>query len=83
MVKRREEDFSQYCSNHPRAKTEPPSCCQYKPGTFLAKRQQNWEEIIHGDDDDERWADPGPPRSGCSHHGDGSHNDDDEGEEET
>jgi len=53
------ERFSWYCSDDLRAKIEPPSCRQYKPGDFLAIRPLNCDEIIDEDDDDENWADSG------------------------
>jgi len=52
-VKRTGECFSWYGSNDLRAKIEPPSCQQYKPGDFLAIRHLNWDEIIDEDDDDD------------------------------
>jgi len=52
------ERFSWYGSNDLRAKIEPPSCRQYKPGDFLAVRPRNWRRIIDDDDDDENWVDP-------------------------
>jgi len=82
-VKRTGERFSWYGSDYPRAKIEPPSCRQYKPGDFLAVRPLNLDEIIDDDDDDENWADPGGPSSGRSHPGDGNDNDNGEGGEDT
>jgi len=41
----------------------------------------NSDEIIDEDNDDDNSADPGAPRSGRSHPGDGNDNDTDEGEE--
>ena len=82
-VKRTGEGFSWYGSDDPRAKIEPPSCRQYKPGDFLAVRPLNWDEIFDEDDDDENWADPGGPSGGRSRPGDGNDNDDSEGEEDT
>jgi len=58
-VKRTGECFSWYSSNDLRAKIEPPSCGQYKPGDFLAVGPPNWDELIDKDDDDENWAYPG------------------------
>ena len=66
-----------------RAKIEPPSCWQYKPGDFLAVRPLNWVEIINEDDNDDNWADPELPSRGRSHPGDGDGNDDSEGVEDT
>jgi len=60
------ERFSWYGSDDLRAKIEPPSCRQYKPGNFLPVRPLNWDEIIDEDDDDENWADPGAPSGGRS-----------------
>jgi hypothetical protein len=82
-VKRTGEHFSWYGSDDLRAKIEPPSCRQYKPGDFLDVRPLNWDEIIDEDDDDENRADPGAPSSGRSRPGDGNDNDIGEGEEDT
>jgi hypothetical protein len=81
-VKRTGERFSWYGSDHLRSQIEPPSCRQYKPGDFLAVRPLNWDEIIDENDDDENWADPGAPRGGRSHPGDGNGHDNGEGEED-
>jgi hypothetical protein len=62
-VKHTGERFSWHCSDDLRAKIEPPSCRQYKPGDLLVIRQLNWDEILDEDDDDENWADPGGPSS--------------------
>jgi len=77
------ERFSWYGSDDLRAKIEPPSCRQYKPGDFLAVRPLNWDEIIDEDDDDENWADPAAPSGGRSRPGDDNDHDDREGEEDT
>jgi len=82
-VKHTGEHFSWYDSDDLRAKIEPPSCRQYKPGDFLAVRPLNWDEIIDEDDDEEIWADPGAPSGGRSCPGDGHDNDNGEGEEDT
>jgi len=82
-VKRTSERFSYYGSDHLRAKVEPQSCRQYKPGGFMAIRPLNWDEIIDEDDENNNWADPGTPSGGRSCHGDGNDNDDSEGEEDT
>jgi hypothetical protein len=82
-VKRTGEPFPWYSSDDLRAKIEPPSCRQYKPGDFLAVRPLNWDDIINEDDDDENWADPGAPSGGRSRSGDGHDNDNGEGEEDT
>jgi len=82
-VKRTGERCSWYGSDDLRAKIEPPSCRQYKPGDFLAVRPLNWDEIIEEDDDDENWADPGAPSGGLHRPGDDNDNDDGEGEEDT
>jgi len=82
-VKRTGERFSWYGSDDPRAKIEPPSCRQYKPGDFLGIRPLNWDEIIDEDDDDDNWADSGAPSGGRSRPSDGNDNDDSEGEEDT
>jgi len=82
-VKRTGELFSWYRSDDLRAKIEPPSCRQYKPGDFLAVRPLNWDEIIDEDNDDDNWVDPGAPSGGWSRPSDGNDNDDSEGEEDT
>jgi hypothetical protein len=82
-VKRTSERFSWYGSDDLRAKIEPPSCQQYKPGDFLAVRPLNWDEITNEDDDDDNWADAGAPRGGRSGLGDGNDNDDGVSEEDT
>jgi len=82
-VTRTSERFSWYGSDVLRAKIEPPSCRQYKPADFLSGRPLNWDEIIHEDDDDENWSDPGAQSSGRSPPGDGNDNDNGEGEEDT
>jgi len=61
MVQRTGEDFSWYGTDDLMAKIEPPRCQQYQPGGFLAVEPFNWNEIIHEDDDDENWTDPGTP----------------------
>jgi len=82
-VKRTGERFSWYGSDDLRAKIEPPSCWQYKPGDILAIRPLNWDEIIDENDDDEKWADPAAPSSERSRPGDGNDNVNGEGEEDT
>jgi len=82
-VKRTVELCSLYGSDDLRAKIEPPTCRQYKPGDFLAVRPLNWDEIIDEDNDDDNWADPGAPSGGRSPPGDGNDNDDGESEEDT
>jgi len=82
-VKRTGERFSWYGSDDLRAKIEPPSCRQYKPGHFLAVRPLNWDEIIDEDDDDDNWADLGAPSGARSGPGDGNDNDNGESEEDT
>jgi len=82
-VKRTGERFSWYGSDDLRAKIEPRSCWQYKPGDFLAVRPLNWDEIIDEDEDDDNWADPGAPSGRRSRPGDGNDNDDGESEEDT
>jgi hypothetical protein len=82
-VKRTGERFSWYGSGDLRAKIEPPSCRQYKPGDFLAVRPLNWDGIIDEDDDDDNRADPGAPSGGRSRPGDSNDNDDGESEEDT
>jgi hypothetical protein len=83
MVKRISKRFSWYGSDDPRAKIEPPSCRQYKPGDFLPFGPLNWDEIINENDDDGNWADPGAPSGGRSRPGNGNDNDNGEGEEDT
>jgi hypothetical protein len=82
-VKRTGERSSWYGSNYLRAKIEPPSCLQYKPGDVLAVRPLNWDDIINEDNDDDNWADPGAPSGGRSRPSDGNHNDHGEGDEDT
>jgi len=82
-VKRTAERFSWYGSDDLRAKIEPPSCRQYKPGDFLAVRPLNWDDMIDEDDDDENWVDPRGPSGGRSRPGNGNDNDNGEGEEDT
>jgi len=82
-VQPRGEHFTQYGCNDHRAKSEPPSYQQYKPGNFLAVVPQNWSERIDEDDDADKWRDPGLLRDGRSLPGDGNDNDDSEGEEDT
>ena len=74
--------FSWYASDDSRAKIEPPSCRQYKPGDFLAVRPLNHEEIID-EDDDENWAHTRAPSGGRSCPGHDTDNDNSEGEEDT
>jgi hypothetical protein len=81
-VTRTGEQFSWSGSDDLRTKIEPSSCRQYKPGNFLAVIRLNWDEIIDEADDDENWADPGPPSGGRSPPGDGNDNDNGEGEED-
>jgi hypothetical protein len=81
-VKRTGERFSWYGSDDPRAKIEPPSCWQYKPGDFLAVGPLNWDEIIDEGDGDENGADPGALSGGRSRPGNDNDNDDGEGEED-
>ena len=82
-VKRAGERSSWYSSDDLRAKIEPPSCRQYKPGDFLHVRPLKWDEILDEDDDNENWVDHGAPSGGRSHPGDGTANDDGESEEDT
>jgi len=82
-VKRACQRFSWYGRDDFRAKIEPPSCRQYKPGDFLAVRPLNWDEMIDEDDDDDNWADPGAPSGGRIRPGDGNVNDDAESEKDT
>jgi hypothetical protein len=74
------EHFSWYDSDNRRAKIDPPSCRQYKPGDFLAVRPLNSDKIICEDDDERNWADLGVLSGGRSRAGDG--NDNDNGERE-
>jgi len=82
-IKRNGECFSLYGSDDHRAKIQPPSCRQYKPGDFLAVGPLNRDEIIDVDDDDDNWADPGRPSGGRSRPDDGNDNDQGESEEDT
>jgi hypothetical protein len=81
--KRTSERLSWYGKDDLRAKIEPPSCRQYKPGYFLAFRPVNWDEVIDEDDDDDNWADHGGPSSARSRCCDDNDNDDGEGEKDT
>jgi len=45
---------------------QPPSCRLYNPGDLLAIRPLNWDGIIHMNDDEENWSDPGAPSRGRS-----------------
>jgi hypothetical protein len=83
QVHRTGEYFYWYGSNYLRAKIEPPSCRQYKPGDLLAVRPLSWDEIIDEDDDDDTWVDPGTPSGGRSRPSHGNDNDDSKGEEDT
>jgi hypothetical protein len=82
-VNRTGERFAWYGSNDLRAKIEPPSCRQYKPGDFLAIKLLKWDEIIDEDDDDENWVDPGAPSGAMSCPGHGNDYDDGGGEDDT
>jgi len=76
------EHSSWYGRDNLRAKIEPQSCRQYKPGDLLAVKPLNSDEIINEDDDDENWVDPGAPSGGWSHPGHDNDNDNGEGEED-
>jgi hypothetical protein len=84
-VKCTSEHFACYCSDDLRAKIEPPSCRQYKPGNFLAIRPWNWDEIIDKVNDNENWAVPTVPRGewSCASDGNGNGNGNGEGAEYT
>jgi len=82
-VKRTGKLFSWYGSDDLRAKIQPPSCRQYKPGDFLSVTPLNWDEILDEDDDEQNWAHPGVPSGGRSRPGDDNHNENGEGEEDT
>jgi len=71
-VTRTSKRFSWYGRDDLRAKIEPPTCWQYKPGNFLAVRPLIWDEKIDADNHEENWADPGAPNGGRSHPGDGN-----------
>jgi hypothetical protein len=75
--------FSWYGTNDPRAKIEPPTCRQYKPGDSLSVRQINWNEIIDKDEDDENWADPRALSGARSRPSDENDNNDIQDEEDT
>ena len=75
------EHFCWYGSNDLRAKIEPQSCRQYKPGDKLATRPLNWDGIIDEDGDDDKWVDPGVLSCGRSRPGNGNENDDGESED--
>jgi len=82
-AKRTGERFSWYGRDDRRAKIEPPSCRQCKPGDFLAVGPLHWDGIIDEDGDDENALDPGVLSGGNSHAGDDNDNDHGEGEEDT
>ena len=82
-VKHTGKNFSWYGRDDVRAKIEPPSCRQYKPGAFLVIRPLNWDGIINQDDDGENWVDRGAPRGGRSCPSDGNGNDNRQGEQDT
>jgi hypothetical protein len=82
-VKPTGERFSWYSSDDLSVKIEPPSCQQYKPGSFLAMRPLNWNELIDEHDNDVNWADPGAPNGGRSNPGDVNDIDNGECEEDT
>jgi len=82
-VKRTSERSSRHSSPDLRAKIEPPSCWQCKPGHLLAVGPPYWDEIIDQDDDDGNWADPGMPSGGWTCPGDGNDNDYGTGEADT
>jgi len=82
-VTRAGEHFSSYGRDDFRAKIEPPSCWQYKPGDFLAVRPLNCDDIIDDNDDDENWVDSGAPGGGRSRPANGNDNDNGEGEKDT
>jgi len=81
-VKGTGELFSWDRSDDLRAKINPPSCWQYKPGDILALIALNWNERIDKDDDQEYWVDPRALSSGRSCPSDGNNNDNSEGEED-
>jgi hypothetical protein len=82
-VKRNGKRFSWYGSDALRAKIEPPTCWQYKPGDFLAFGLLYWDEIIDNDDDDENWVDSRAPSGGRRCPGHGNDNDNGKGEGDT
>jgi hypothetical protein len=82
-VKRTAECFSWYGCDALRAKIEPPSCRQYKPGDFVAISPLNWDEIIDEDDDYTNWADTGAPSGEWSRPGGANDNENAESEEDT
>jgi hypothetical protein len=82
-AKRTGEHFSWYSSDDLRAKIEPPSCRQYKPGDFLAVRPLNGDEVIDEHHDDDNWPDPGAPSGGRRSPSAVNDNDDSQGEEDT
>jgi len=81
-IERTGERFPRYGSDDLQGKIEPPSCRQYKPGDVLAVKTLNWDKIIHEDDDDDNWADPGEPSGGRSRSCDWNDHDDGESEED-
>jgi len=81
-VKRTCERFSWSGSDDLRAKDEPLSCQQYKPGDFLVVGPLNWDEMIDEDDDDVNWPDSGAVSGGQSRPREDNENADSEGEED-
>jgi hypothetical protein len=81
-VERTSECFSVYGTDDLRAKIEPSSCWQYKPGDFLEIGPLNWDEIVDEDDHEKRWADRGSPSGGQSNPPDGNHNENGKGYED-
>jgi hypothetical protein len=82
-AKRTGEHISWYGSDDLRAKIEPPSCRQFKPGDFLAIRPLIWDVIISEDDDDDNWTDHGASSGGRCRPADANDNDDVDSGEDT
>jgi len=73
------ERLSSYGSDDRKAKIEPPSHRQYKPGNVPAVRPLNRDEILVTNDDDGTWANPWAPSGGRSRPADGNDSDDSKG----
>jgi hypothetical protein len=82
-VKRSAVCFSWYGSHDFRAKIEPPSCHQYKPGDCLAVRPLKWDVIIDEDVNNNIWVDSGATSGVRSLSSDGNIKYDSDSEEDT
>jgi len=76
------KSFSRYRQNDFRAKIEPPSCLQYKPGTLQGVGLLNRDEKIDEDERDGNWVDSVVPSSGMSRPLKANNNDEGKGEDD-